>query len=125
MRAKSTILSCFILLVFFSCSTIKYKDMASSNPGKLISLKDSLDKELSPGLIDAFIEAYNKVGIEAFNSGEYEKSINMFSNSQELSPGDTLSKYYFLMASGKNKYESGKKELLWESILEFYKESAL
>ena len=69
--------------------------MASSNPGKLISLRDSLDKELSPGLIDAFIEAYNKVGIEAFNSGEYEKSINMFSNSQELSPRDTLSKYFF------------------------------
>ena len=125
MRAKSTILSCFTLLVLFSCSTIKYKDMASSNPGKLISLRDSLDKELSPVLIDAFIEAYNKVGIDAYNSGKYEKSINMFSNSQELSSRDTLSKYYYLMASGKNKYESGKKELLWESIQDFYKASVL
>ena len=42
--------------------------MASSNPHKLISLRDSLDKELSPGLIDSFIEAYNKVGIQAYNS---------------------------------------------------------
>ena len=125
MRVKSTIPSFFILLVLFSCSTMKYKNMASSDPHKLISLRDSLDKELSPGLIDAFIEAYNKVGIEAFNSGEYEKSINMFSNSQELSPRDTLSKYYFLMASGKNKYESGKKGLLWESIQDFYKASVL
>ena len=77
MRAKSTILSCFVLLVFFSCSTIKYKDMASSNPGKLISLRDSLDRELSPGLIDAFMVAYSKVGIEAYNSGNYEKSANL------------------------------------------------
>ena len=125
MKAKSTILFYFILLVFFSCSTMKYKNMASSNPGKLISLRDSLDKELSPGLIDAFIEAYTKVGIQAYNSGNYEKSISMLLNSQELSPEDTLSKYYFLMASGKKKYESGKKELLWESIQDFYKASVL
>ena len=90
MRAKSAILPSFVLLAFFSCSTIKYKDMASSNPRKLISLRDSLDKELSPGLIDAFVVAYSKVGIEAYNSGNYEKSINMFLNSQELSPGDTF-----------------------------------
>jgi hypothetical protein len=36
---------------------MKYKDMASSDPGKLIALRDSLDKELSPELIDAFIDA--------------------------------------------------------------------
>jgi hypothetical protein len=51
---------------------MKYKDMASSNPHKLISLRDSLNKELSPGLIDAFIIAYSKVGIEAYNSGNYK-----------------------------------------------------
>ena len=99
--------------------------MAFSDPHKLISLRDSLDKELSPGLIDAFIVAYSKVGIEAYNSGNYKKSINMFSNSQELSSKDTLSKYYLLMASGKKKYESGKKELLWESIQDFYSASTL
>ena len=125
MRVKSTIPSFFILLVFFSCSTIKYKNMASSNPRKLISLRDSLDKELSPSLIDAFIEAYNKVGIQAYNSEDYEKSISMFLNSQELSSVDTLSKYYLLMASGKKKYQSGNKELLWESIQDFYEASEL
>ena len=125
MRGKSLSLYFFFLLVFYSCSTIKYKDMASSDPGKLIALRDSLNKELSPELIDAFIYAYNRVGIQAYNSGNYEKSIEMFLNSQELSIGDTLSKYYLLMASGKKKYESGKKELLWESIQDFYKASAL
>ena len=49
----------------------------------------------------------------------------MFLNSQELSHSDMLSKYYLLMASGKKKYEGGKKELLWESIQDFYKDSAL
>ena len=101
MRGKSLSLYFFFLLVFYSCSTIKYKDMASSDPGKLIALRDSLNKELSPELIDAFIEAYNKVGIQAYNLGNYEKSIGMFLNSQELSIGDTLSRYYLLMASGK------------------------
>ena len=125
MRGKRTIPSFFILLVSFSCSTMKYKDMASSDPGKLISIRDSLDKELSSELIDAFIEAYNRVGIKAYNLGDYEKSISMFLNSQELSSGDTLSKYYLLMTSGKKKYESGKKELLWESIQDFYKASEL
>ena len=125
MKVKGLILYIFVFLLFFSCTTMKYKDMASNDPNKLISLRDSLDAELSPALIEAFLEAYNKVGVQAYKSENYEKSISLLLNSQELLPRDTLSKYYLLMASGGKKYESGKKELLWGSIQDFYKASAL
>ena len=125
MRVRGLNLYLIVFFAFFGCTTMKYKDMASSDPIKLISLRDSLDTELSPVLIEAFLEAYNNVGIQAYKSGNYDKAKNLLLKSQELSPGDTLSKFYILMSSGKKKYEGGKKELLWESIQDFYKASAL
>jgi lipoprotein NlpI len=125
MRDRGANVYLLVFLAFFGCTTMKYKDMASSDPIKLISLRDSLDTELSPLLVEAFLEAYNKVGIQAYKSENYNRATSLFLKSQELSPGDTLSKFYILMCSGKKKYEGGKKELLWESIQDFYKASAL
>tara|TARA_B110000438_G_C15699297_1_gene600299 strand:+ start:143 stop:652 length:510 start_codon:yes stop_codon:yes gene_type:complete len=104
---------------------MRFQKMAVNDPQKLISLRDSLDNQLSLTQSKAFVKAYNSVGMQALKTKNYKKAINLFLKSQELSSSDTLSKYHLLMTLGHEKVDSGKKELIWQSIQDYYKASAL
>ena len=117
-----------ILLMFFfiwSCASINYKEMAVEDPTKLIAIRDSLDNNLSPSIVEALVIAYNNIGISALKLNNYEASINSFSKSQELLNTDKVSNYYLLMVRAHQKYNTGKKEYLWEAIQNYYKASEI
>ena len=117
-----------IFLMFFfiwSCASTNYKEMAIEDPAKLIAIRDSLDNNLSPSIVESLVIAYNNMGIFAIKSMNYESAINYFSNSQDLLNTDKVSNYYLLMASAHQKYNTGKKENLWEAIQNYYKASEI
>ena len=112
-----------LFLFFFSCVSTKYKDIAISDPLKLIAIRDSLNNFTDSRMNEAAIIAYNNIGLKALKKKDYKIAINSFSNSQKILKTDSLSKYYMFMALAHEKFDTGKKEFLWESIQNYYKAS--
>ena len=64
---KDRFIKLVFLFIFYSCTSIKYNDMAINEPLKLIAMKDSLNKS-NPKLDRALVVAYNNIGLEAIKN---------------------------------------------------------
>ena len=85
--------------------------MASSNPNKLLSIKDSLLQSSSKTYIAHSIAlAHKTLGDSAITEGDYEKAKEHFTKALKLSPNDSLYKYNQLMVEGHLLQKSGKKD---------------
>ena len=121
MRVNGSIV--IIITFVLSCATTNYKEIALTNPEKLIKMQDSLDSIKSPNFNEALIMVFNSRGLKAMEKQNYNEALNYFQKSQKLSQADTVSKYSLLMASAFQKFSSGNKEILWDAIQSFYKAS--
>ena len=106
------------LIVFvWSCAGSSYKQMAISNPQKLISIEDSLlQLRSTTQIVNSIALAYEIIGDSAMVRGDYEKAKKHFTNASKLAPNDSLYMYNQLMAEGHLLQKSGKKNKLWSSI---------
>ena len=96
--------------------------MASSNPNKLISIKDSLLQSSSKThIVQSIALAHKTLGDSAIQKGNYEKAKAHFTKALKLSPNDSLYIYNQLMAEGHLLQKSGKKDKLWSSIQAYNK----
>ena len=120
LKENKTITGLFgaILIVFlWSCAGSKYKQMAISNPRKLISIEDSLLKsKTATQIVNSITLAHEILGDSAMGVGDYEKAKKHFTSALKLAPNDTLYIYNQLMAEGHLLQKSGKKNKLWSSI---------
>ena len=116
---------CIIIVITFvlSCATTNYKEIALTNPEKLIKMQDSLNNITDPRFNEALIMVFNSRGLQAMEKQNYNEALKYFYKSQKLSQSDSLSKYSLLMASAFQKFSSGKKDVLWDAIQSFYKAS--
>ena len=65
--------------------------MATSNPSKLISIKDSLlQSKSTTHIIQSIALAHNTLGDSAIQEGDYEKAKTHFTKALKLSPNDSL-----------------------------------
>jgi len=100
--------------------------MATSNPSKLISIKDSLLQSSSKTHIVRSITLAHKIlGDGAIEEGNYEKAKDHFTKALKLSPNDSLYMYNKLMAEGHLLQKSGKKDKLWSSIQAYNKAATI
>ena len=100
--------------------------MASSNPNKLLSIKDSLLQSSSKTHIAHSIAlAHKTLGDSAIQEGNYEKAKDHFTKALKLSPNDSLYIYNQLMVEGHLLQKSGKKDKLWSSIQTYNKAAAI
>ena len=107
----------FLIFTTWNCAGNKYKEMASSNPNKLLSIKDSLLQTSSKTYIVHSIALAHKIlGDSAIQEGNYEKAKDHFAKALKFSPNDSLYIYNQLMAEGHLLQKSGKKDKLWSSI---------
>ena len=96
--------------------------MATSNPSKLISIKDSLlQSNSTTHIVHSIALAHNTLGDSAIQEGDYEKAKTHFTKALKLSPNDSLYIYNQLMAEGHLLQKSGKKDKLWSSIQAYNK----
>ena len=96
--------------------------MATSNPSKLISIKDSLLQSSSKThIVHSIALAHKILGDSAIQEGSYEKANDHFTKALKLSPNDSLYIYDQLMAEGHLLQKSGKKDKLWSSIQSYNK----
>ena len=121
MRVNGSIV--IVITFVLSCATTNYKEIALTNPEKLIKMQDSLNNITDPSFNEALIMVFNSRGLEAMEKQNYNKASKYFHKSQKLSESDSVSKYSLLMASAFQKFSSGKKEVLWDAIQSFYKAS--
>ena len=112
-----------VITFFLSCATTNYKEIALTNPEKLIKMQDSLNNITDPNFNEALIMVFNNRGLQAMEKQNYNEALKYFQKSQKLSQSDSVSKYSLLMASAFQKFSSGKKEVLWDAIQSFYKAS--
>ena len=115
-----------LVVITLNCAGNKYKQMASSNPNKLLSIKDSLLQSSSKTHIAHSIAlAHKTLGDSAITEGDYEKAKDHFTKALKLLPNDTLYMYNKLMAQGHLLQKSGKKDKLWSSIQTYNKAAAI
>ena len=115
-----------LVVITLNCAGNKYKQMASSNPNKLLSIKDSLLQSSSKTHIAHSIAlAHKTLGDSAITEGDYEKAKDHFTKALKLLPNDTLYIYNKLMAQGHLLQKSGKKDKLWSSIQTYNKAAAI
>ena len=106
-----------LIVITWNCAGNKYKQMASSNPNKLLSIKDSLlQSNSTTHIIHSIALAHNALGENAIQEGNYEKAKTHFTEALKLSPNDSLYIYNHLMAEGHWLKKSGKRDKLWSSI---------
>ena len=106
-----------LIVITWNCAGNKYKQMASSNPNKLLSIKDSLlQSNSTTHIIHSIALAHNALGENAIQEGNYEKAKTHFTEALKLSPNDSLYMYNHLMAEGHWLQKSGKRDKLWSSI---------
>ena len=125
LKENKTIVILFgaILIVFaWSCAGSSYKQMAISNPQRLISIKDSL-LQLRPTtqITNSIALAHEILGDSAMVRRDYEKAKKHFTSALKLVPNDSLYIYNQLMAEGHLLQMSGKKNKLWSSIQAYNK----
>ena len=114
-----------LIVITWNCAGNKYKQMASSNPNKLLSIKDSLlQSNSTTHIIYSIALAHNALGENAIQEGNYEKAKTHFTEALKLSPNDSLYMYNHLMAEGHWLQKSGKRDKLWSSI-QIYNEAAM
>ena len=105
-----------------NCAGNKYRQMATSNPRKLISIKDSLlQSSTKTHIVHSIALAHNTLGDSAAQEGNYEKANDHFIKALKLSPNDSLYMYNQLMIEGHLLQKSGKKDKLWSSIQTYNK----
>ena len=64
-----------LIVISWNCAGNKYKQMATSNPNKLLSIKDSLlQSNSNTHIIHSIALAYNALGENAIQEGNYEKA---------------------------------------------------
>ena len=106
-----------LVVITWNCAGNKYKQMAISNPNKLLSIKDSLlQSNSTTHIIHSIALAHNALGKNAIQEGNYEKAKTHFTEALKLSPNDSLYMYNHLMAEGHWLQKSGKRDKLWSSI---------
>ena len=116
----------FLIAITWNCAGNKYKQMATSNPNKLISIKDSLlQSKSTTHIIHSIALAHNTLGDSAIHEGDYEKAKTHFTRALKLSPNDSLYIYNQLMADGHLLQKSGKKDKLWSSIQTYNKAATI
>jgi len=100
--------------------------MASSNPNKLLSIKDSLLQSSSKThIVHSIALAHKILGDSAIQEGNYEKAKDHFTKALKFSPNDSLYIYNQLMAEGHLLQKSGKKDKLWSSIQAYNKAATI
>ena len=100
--------------------------MASRNPNKLLSIKDSLLRSSSKThIVHSIALAHKTLGDSAIQEGNYEKAKDHFTKALKFSPNDSLYMYNQLMAEGHLLQKSGKKDKLWSSIQAYNKAAAI
>ena len=115
-----------LIVITWNCAGNKYKQMATSNPNKLLSIKDSLLQSSSKTHIAHSIAlAHKTLGDSAITEGNYEKAKDHFTKALKLLPNDSLYMYNQLMAQGHLLQKSGKKDKLWSSIQTYNKAAAI
>ena len=115
-----------LVVITWNCAGNKYKQMASSNPNKLLSIKDSLlQSNSTTHIIHSIALAHNALGENAIQEGNYEKAKTHFTEALKLSPNDSLYMYNQLMAEGHLLQKSGKKDKLWSSIQTYNKAATI
>ena len=111
-----------LIVLTWNCAGNKYRQMASSNPNKLLSIKDSLLQSSSKThIIQSIALAHKNLGDSAIQEGDYEKAKDHFTKALKLYPNDSLYIYNQLMAEGHLLQKSGKKDKLWSSIQAYNK----
>ena len=91
----------FLIVITWNCAGNKYKEMASSNPIKLLSIKDSLLQMSSKThIVHSIALAHKILGDSAIQEGNYEKAKDHFTKALKLLPNDSLYLYSQLMAEG-------------------------
>ena len=106
-----------LIVISWNCAGNKYKQMATSNPNKLLSIKDSLlQSNSNTHIIHSIALAHNALGENAIQEGNYEKARAHLTEALKLSANDSLYIYNHLMAEGHWLQKSGKKDKLWSSI---------
>tara|TARA_B100000886_G_C20410912_1_gene486978 strand:+ start:1577 stop:2143 length:567 start_codon:yes stop_codon:yes gene_type:complete len=121
MRVNGSII--IVITFVLSCATTNYKEIALTNPEKLIKMHDSLNNITDPKFNEALIMVFNSRGLQAMEKQNYNEALKYFHKSQKVSQSDSVSKYSLLMVSAFQKLSSGKKEVLWDAIQSFYKAS--
>ena len=115
-----------LIVIAWNCAGNKYRQMATSNPNKLLSIKDSLLQSSSKTHIAHSIAlAHKTLGDSAITEGNYEKAKDHFTKALKLLPNDSLYIYNQLMAQGHLLQKSGKKDKLWSSIQTYNKAAAI
>ena len=94
MKEDKTIAGLFgaiLITLVWSCAGSSYKQMAISNPQKLISIEDSL-LQLRPTaqIVNSIALAHEILGNSAMGRGDYEKAKKHFTNALKLAPNDSL-----------------------------------
>ena len=129
MKGRKIIIRLFgilLVVITWNCAGNKYRQMATSNPNKLISIKDSLlQSKSTTHIIHSIALAHNTLGDSAIHGGDYEKAKTHFTKALKLSPNDSLYIYNQLMAEGHLLQESGKKDKLWSSIQTYNKAATI
>ena len=116
----------FLIVTTWNCAGNKYKEMASSNPNKLLSIKDSLLQTSSKThIVHSIALAHKILGDSAIQEGNYEKAKDHFTKALKFSPNDSLCLYNQLMAEGHLLQKSGKKDKLWRSIQAYNKAATI
>ena len=116
----------FLIVITWNCAGNKYKEMASSNPIKLLSIKDSLLQMSSKThIVHSIALAHKILGDSAIQEGNYEKAKDHFTKALKFLPNDSLYLYGQLMAEGHLLQKSGKKDKLWRSIQAYNKAATI
>ena len=118
--------SILLIVIAWNCAANKYRQMATSNPSKLISIKDSLLHSSSKThIVHSIALAHKILGDSAIQEGNYEKAKDHFTKALKLLPNDSLYMYNQLMAEGHLLQKSGKKDKLWSSIQAYNKAATI
>ena len=118
--------SILLIVIAWNCAGNKYRQMATSNPSKLISIKDSLLQSSSKThTVHSIALAHKTLGDSAIQEGNYEKAKAHFTKALKLLPNDSLYIYSQLMSEGHLLQKSGKKDKLWSSIQAYNKAAAI
>ena len=103
--------SILLIVIAWNCAGNKYRQMATSNPSKLISIKDSLLQSSSKThTVHSIALAHKTLGDSAIQEGNYEKAKAHFTKALKLLPNDSLYIYSQLMSEGHLLQKSGKKD---------------
>ena len=115
-----------LIVITWNCAGNKYKEMATSNPNKLLFIKDSLLQMSSKThIVHSIALAHKILGDSAIQEGNYEKAKDHFTKALKFSPNDSLYLYNQLMAEGHLLQKSGKKDKLWRSIQAYNKAATI